>query len=161
MKRPWAFLSAESSACAHEFEHALQELDGAVGVLVASFREGRKRFVGVAVDLEGSTVRWVEAPIDDAEWAALLGGFTSLRDVLRKETAWVVDREPSLQPLHCWQVAGSELSDQHLPHVDSLLGPEDHEGLRPALPVMPAFFDTEIIAQSPTFFPPRSESRAA
>ena len=129
MKREWDFLSQTTSVCGHLAEHVLEEHDGAFGALVASFTEAGRRFVGVAVDREGDLIRWVEAAVSELEWDSLLRGLTSLRDVLSKESVWVIDRNASLEVQRAWAVSFSQLTDDHLPDKDSLLEPEDHEHL--------------------------------
>lgn len=159
MKRSWRFLPAAATASAHEPEHVLEETDGAIGALVASFTEAGQRFVGVAVDRKDGVVRWIESPVSDLEWDSLLRGFTSLRDVLLEEEVWVIDRTVTLESVRSWRVAFSQLEDEHLPAEDSLLDPEDHEHLLAPPSRMPQLHDVPPVEGSAFF--PRDEGRAA
>lgn len=50
-----------------------------------------QRLFGIAVDLNGTLDRWVFAPVDSTEEAAIRAGEMPLRNALRKVSALVID----------------------------------------------------------------------
>lgn len=132
MKKPWEFLEGhEYEAPVRVIERVLEEHDGAVGPVVASFIEGETRYVGVAADKSEHTTRWVEASVHPVDWQSLLSRRCDLRQIIvhRGSKLWVVDRKSQWSgdqdslPIRAWCLSPGLVGDEYLPDQDSTLDP--------------------------------------
>lgn len=119
----WTLLAMVIPPPARVVEKVVEEEDGAFGPIIVTFREPwLTRFVGVAIErTEDGCTRWIEAPVQDAEWDSARRGMTSLRDLFRKAEVHVVDRRLDLTPVRAWKIAADLLRPDQLPEEDATL----------------------------------------
>jgi hypothetical protein len=90
--------------------------------IVFALIDGR-RVLGVAADEDAQVERWVFAPVGEVERRALRAGVASLREALRKESAYVVDFLRGGRGMYVTPVNGHLLGDDVLPDEDARLDP--------------------------------------
>lgn len=128
-----AFLGTPASE-ATVFRHAWTKLDR--GLLPHFFRRRRvehvlstdpmlctlrdadtqgARYLAARVDLTTERTRWIQTPLSELEWHALLRGALSLRDALCKFPVWVVDYHPTHGVAGGWRLQPEDLPRDALP----------------------------------------------
>jgi len=90
--------------------------------IVFAVFEGQRVF-GIAADEDEHAERWVFAPVSEVERRALRAGVASLREALRKETAYVVDFLRHHKGMYINPIDGRSLVDAVLPDEDARLDP--------------------------------------
>lgn len=119
----WTRLGTEIPVPSYVVDEVVEDEDGSFGPLIVTFR-GRSgaRYVGVAIErVEDGSVRWIEAPVQPAEWESARRGITALRDLFRKAEVAVVDRRADLTPVRAWKIAADLLRPEQLPEDDATL----------------------------------------
>jgi hypothetical protein len=119
----WTHRGLEIPLPTRVLEEVIEEEDGAFGSLIVTFLDHKMaRFVGVAIDRsDDQCTRWLEAPVQDAEWESARRGMTSLRDLFRKAEVHVVNRRRDLTPVRAWKIAADMLRPDQLPDEDATL----------------------------------------
>lgn len=87
------------------------------GPQMMTTRRDTGRHIALAVDEseDGEIVRWIEAPLSNLEYEALVRGATSVRTVFEKETIRIIDYTPELKPLRVFELDSLALPDGALP----------------------------------------------
>ena len=96
----------------------LVEYDGPQIVIL---KDGPREFLAVATDYDDQAVRWLQAPLSELEYRALMQGALTVRDALSKSNLILADYSYSNEPLRVWEVNPSLIPDAALPQKNAFL----------------------------------------
>lgn len=116
-------------------EHVLVEFDGPQ---LVTLRDADNRYLGVASDIEGETVRWIHAQITELEWQALVRGLVPLRDAFLKPVVWVIDEYADGIRVRGQMASGTDLDESDLPKAGALMPASVRRTFASEMPALPA-----------------------
>jgi hypothetical protein len=121
-KVPWVLPGEPVTPPAHHETEVLIEFDGPE--LRTMTDDAGGMHLAILSDRTVDGLRWIEAPMTPAQYAAVMRGDLALHDVFRGGEAWVIDRGHDDRALRGWRVDGCSLADAHLPKRGAFM-PDD------------------------------------